>query len=259
VKSASRSLLFLVLVVAIGLIAVAVSPAMAATEVILDNGEAGTSYTGTWYVSGVPGPYGADSLYSVSYGGVYTYDLALSQSGSYEVYLWWTAFDGRQPAVPVTVTYAGGTDSFTVDQQQNGSQWNLVGTYNFTTSATIAITSLNGTYSTCADAVRLVRVGDAVNQAPSAAIVQVTPNPVSAGDVVTFTGSGTDIDGTVTAYRWSSDIDGPLSDQASFSSSTLTTGIHTITFDVQDDDGVWSSQDTATLYVGTSLSDDFND
>lgn len=40
-----------------------------------------------------------------------------------------------------------------------------------------------------------------------------------------------------------------LSTQASFSTSTLSIGTHTIYFKVQDDDGAWSEEVSATLEV----------
>ena len=64
-----------------------------------------------------------------------------------------------------------------------------------------------------------------------------------------FSGSGTDTDGYLTGYNWRSSIDGPLSDQASFSSSTLSSGTHTIYFKVKDNEGSWSSEKTGTLVI----------
>ena len=101
--------------------------------------------------------------------------------------------------------------------------------------------SANGTYPTSysADAVRFVYVASA-NNLPIAIIDSVEPNPAGPGQLVTFTGHGTDIDGTIGGYEWSSNIDGFLSDAASFSSSSLSEGTHTVTFKVCDDDGEWS-------------------
>jgi PKD repeat protein len=87
------------------------------------------------------------------------------------------------------------------------------------------------------------------NEPPVAEIVSVLPNPAMQGDPVTFTGVGTDPDGVVTQYVWDSNLLPMLSDQATFTTSTLEVGIHTITFKVRDDDGVWSEPDTVTLEV----------
>jgi PKD repeat protein len=90
---------------------------------------------------------------------------------------------------------------------------------------------------------------EAANVVPTATIVSIHPNPAVVGDSITFTGAGTDPDGTITAYAWDSNLDGVLSDQASFSKTSLSIGIHTITFKVKDDEGAWSDAATATLEV----------
>jgi len=55
---------------------------------------------------------------------------------------------------------------------------------------------------------------------------------------VLFSGSGSDSDGTVVAYLWESSIDGELSTSEDYSTSELSLGRHTITFRVQDNDGL---------------------
>jgi hypothetical protein len=103
----------------------------------------------------------------------------------------------------------------------------------------------------CADAVRFVYVPGA-NMLPVAAIDSVSPISGALGDPVTFTGSGTDIDGTIVGYRWQSSIDGELSTAASFTRSDLSMGTHTIFFSVQDDDGDWSPEVTDILNLYTT-------
>ncbi len=92
----------------------------------------------------------------------------------------------------------------------------------------------------------VVHVG---NQPPVAAIVSVSPNPAMVGAAVTFIGNGSDVDGVVMAYQWTSSIDDWLGDSPSFTTSTLSAGIHTISFWVQDDDGVWSDAASDVLEV----------
>ncbi|MEZ5335634.1 MAG: hypothetical protein R2741_10540 [Methanolobus sp.] len=50
-------------------------------------------------------------------------------------------------------------------------------------------------------------------------------------------------------YVWESSIDGQLSTDASFSSSGLSAGTHTVSFSVQDDDNAWSDEVFLTLVV----------
>jgi lysozyme len=91
-----------------------------------------------------------------------------------------------------------------------------------------------------------------VNQAPTATIDSIIPDPAAQGtDTVSFAGYGTDFDGSVVAYNWRSNIDGQLSTSSSFtkSASDLSVGTHTIYFKVQDDDGAWSTEDTEDLTI----------
>jgi C1A family cysteine protease len=90
------------------------------------------------------------------------------------------------------------------------------------------------------------------NQPPAATIVAITPNPAEqVFDTVSFLGNGTDPDGTVSAYNWSSSLDGPLSTAQSFTkpASELSLGVHTIAFRVQDDQGAWSAETTCNLTI----------
>jgi hypothetical protein len=87
------------------------------------------------------------------------------------------------------------------------------------------------------------------NQPPTAYIDLVSPANVASGETVTLTGHGVDPDGTIGAYSWQSSLDGDLSTAASFKTSTLSQGTHTIWFKVQDDGGEWSKQVLTTVIV----------
>jgi PKD repeat protein len=90
------------------------------------------------------------------------------------------------------------------------------------------------------------------NLLPTAIIDSITPDPAEQGkETVSFTGHGTDTDGTLIAYNWSSSIDGLLSTASSFSkpASELSVGTHTFYFKVQDDDGEWSTEVTDDLTI----------
>lgn len=87
------------------------------------------------------------------------------------------------------------------------------------------------------------------NQAPTAYIDSVSPNPAIEGEIIIFEGSGDDSDGAITSYSWESNIDGILSSERTFSTSSLTVGEHTITFKVEDDNGLWSESEMMTLVV----------
>ena len=83
---------------------------------------------------------------------------------------------------------------------------------------------------------------EVVNQPPTAYIDSISPTDASVGETVTFDGHGTDADGTVVAYRWRSSLDGDLSAKASFDTSSLSVGEHTIYLKVQDNTGAWSDE-----------------
>jgi hypothetical protein len=136
---------------------VTVSVIDAAIPLILDNGDAGTAYTGTWRISGGPAPYGPESWYSSAAGADYTYTLPAQ--GEYQVFAWWTVVDNRRTSVPYEITHRGGTATVIVNQRLNGGQWNQLGaSWEFGSTATITIRSL-GSGTTCADAIMLVPVG----------------------------------------------------------------------------------------------------
>ena len=92
--------------------------------------------------------------------------------------------------------------------------------------------------------------------APTAQIDLINPGSIIVGDTIEFTGSGFDSDGTITGYSWRSDIDGVLSDQATFTTSALSIGTHKVYFKVQDNDGIWSTEVDEVVYVGSSVSDE---
>ena len=69
------------------------------------------------------------------------------------------------------------------------------------------------------------------------------------GEVLTFQGTGFDSDGDVIAFQWESALDGPFSSSPTVNYDGLSVGNHTITFSVQDDDGVWSDPDTMELSI----------
>jgi PKD repeat protein len=217
-------------------------------ELILDNGQPGTSSTGVWDVSGAAGAYGDNSVWSRD-GATYTWAFGSVPAGTYEVFMWWTQWPSRSTAAPVQITHATGTMDTTVNQQVNGGQWNSLGEFFFAGSASVRL-SAPGAFPTsyCADAVRLVQLHS--DPLPVASIVSINPTPANLGDEVEFIGEGEDPDGgPITAYEWTSSINGFLSSAPSFSTTALNEGIHEISFRVKNDTDLWSSPVTASLDV----------
>ncbi len=223
------------------------------TEIIIDNGTADTSYTGNWSVSGGTNPYGADSYWGRD-GATYTWYINPTISGNYQVSMHWTEWPSRSTNVPVTISYEGGTDTVYVNQQQNGGQWNSLGVYPFVSGGSYEVTIISqpGPSSTCADALMCVYQAGG-NIPPTAVIDSINPNPVEPGQPVSFSGHGTDSDGTIEGYNWRSSVDDFLSDQQSFNRSNLSQGTHTIYFQVQDNLGSWSQEVSDVLQIGGDL------
>jgi hypothetical protein len=120
--------------------------------IIIDDGDAGSSSSGTWHVSRGAAPYGTKSLYSWDVGAAYSYEASLA--GRYAVAVRWTYYENRCEAVPIEI-YDGDLllDTVTVNQKQNGGQWNVLGTYDFSGSAMVVVVPESDNCSTCADAV----------------------------------------------------------------------------------------------------------
>jgi lysophospholipase L1-like esterase len=122
-------------------------------DVIIDNGNAGTSYTGSWPVSGATNFYGTKSVWARD-GATYTWQFSSQPSGNYEVFMWWSGYPSRAASVPVVISHGNGQQALTINQQLNAGKWNSLGQYSFAGSGSVKITAAYGsTLSTCADAV----------------------------------------------------------------------------------------------------------
>ncbi len=86
---------------------------------------------------------------------------------------------------------------------------------------------------------------------PTAYIDVISPASPTEDDMITFTGHGTDEDGTVVGYRWKSSIDGDLGATASFEAQ-LSPGNHVISLMVQDNHGHWSEEVSTSIAVSAA-------
>jgi hypothetical protein len=168
-------------------------------EMVIDNEDSGTSSTGTWSVSNAAGCYGSNSLWSRD-GATYTWSFIPSESGSYQVAMWWTEYSSRSTNVPITIRHSGGSSAVYVNQQQSGGQWNDLGTYRFTAGTEYSLTlSAPDPWPTsyCADAVKFVFADD--GPAP------VENQPPVAGDDTAETAMDTALTIEVLANDYDSD------------------------------------------------------
>jgi prepilin-type N-terminal cleavage/methylation domain-containing protein len=81
-------------------------------------------------------------------------------AGLYEVSAWWPAYSDRKSQVPYTIHYGGGVDTVTVNQQEDGAQWNVLGSYYFNgetqPKVTLGVATGSGEV-VVADAVRIAK------------------------------------------------------------------------------------------------------
>jgi hypothetical protein len=201
-------------------------------DTIIDNGDPDTSFTGTWGVSSGADPWDPDdpsatSLWSRD-GDTYTWTFTPTDSGYHDFSMWWTEWSSRSDNVPVMIGYWGGTDTLYINQQEDGGQWNLLDTYPFEAGVSydITMTAVTGgtqRYSSSADAVQFV-YQPGLNVLPVATIDSISPSPAPTDALVTFTGHGDDLDGTITGWSWDSDKDGLLGNGAGNPSTFTTLG-----------------------------------
>jgi PKD repeat protein len=213
-----------------------------ADEVIIDNGNSGTSYTGNWQVSGAEGSWGANSIWSRD-GSTYRWSSNALSPGLYEVFMWWTEYPSRSTSAPVSIQHADGQTQRYVNQRLNGSRWNSLGVFTFGQSASVTLSApLAYPTSYCADAVRFVRLtSDEV-------IADFTAAPLS-GDAplrVAFTDQSS-APGIV-SWRWDFDNNGTVDSTQQNPSYTYTTpGTYSVRLTVYSDST--SSEMIVTDYI----------
>lgn len=88
----------------------------------------------------------------------FSFQPPISTSGNYQIYARWTSGTNRASNVPVDIVKSNGTVStVTVNQQANGSQWNLLGTFALAPgNAEVRIRTTSTDGYVIADAVRVV-------------------------------------------------------------------------------------------------------
>jgi hypothetical protein len=98
-------------------------------SIYIDNPEA--VFVCSWtYVSGKPDSYAGNHAWIASGLGscTATWTPDIPTAGNYEVYAWWRANPNWATDSPYTVHYDGGSQTFDVNQEINGGQWNQLGT-----------------------------------------------------------------------------------------------------------------------------------
>ncbi len=184
--------------------------ARAMISVPMDNTDAsGVVFTGgTWVNSTTVGGYfGSNYQYFNITGGsgTATYSTAIPATGQYAIYARWAAAANRNSAVPYEITSASGISTVVVNQQNNGGNWNLIGTYNFNQGATGSVkirtpADVDPNHSVIADGVML----QMIHLAPSVATSAFSTPPVVTGQNAILSVLGSDDGGESNlTYTWS--------------------------------------------------------
>lgn len=140
--------------------------------IIMDKGpvaDPGIVTIGGWSTSNSAGYYGDTRSYHDGDSAKGTKSVRFTPdievAGQYKVYVWWTSHSNRATDTPMTVYHSGGSQTFDVNQEVNGGQWNeLPGTYTFAAGANTATGSVlisnDANEYVVVDAVRFLRVGN---------------------------------------------------------------------------------------------------
>ena len=128
-----------------------------------------------------------------------------------------------------------------------------------TSTATPTITSTATPTTTSTVTPTATHTSTPTNNPPESSIDSINPSTALQGQSIRFEGHGDDPDSgdSITEYKWKSNIDGYLSDQRTFSTSSLTSGLHNITLQVKDSHGQWSGEITQNLRVKIYLYEGF--
>lgn len=134
----------------------------APAPIIVDNTDTGhVAITGNWAASsGTPGFFGTNYLYDINSTGPdsVTYTPPLPAAGTYNVFARWTAASNRATNAPIQVNAADGAHTILENEQTNGGQWVLLGTYTFNaTGGSVTILTKNAAGYVVADAVEFTQ------------------------------------------------------------------------------------------------------
>ena len=205
----------------------------APTEIILDDGDAGTTPSGTWTT--VPGSgYNSDYRYAVnrrtSANATYTWTPTITTPGYYAVYCIYPQDPDPTTKATFTVNYDGGSTSKSFNQSQNTNTWNLIASsvpFAAGTGGTVVLNNLtgesNGSTRVVADAVKLVYMG--TSPPPSDIIV----DDLDAGAV--FTGTWTEgsyAGGYDTYYKFASNVASGATHTATWTPVIPATGLYDV-------------------------------
>lgn len=180
-----------------------VSNIVRSDDIILDNTDTlkGVVISGEWISSeNASEHWGTNYLHDNNLGKgskSVRYSPAIPAPDNYEIFIRWISDANRAGNVPVRITFNGGVKDTVVNQQVSGSEWILLGRYNFAagTSGSVLIENRNTTAYVIADAVRFSKWGGNTplsicrnpDQVPAGIVLQQNyPNPFNPHSTITF-------------------------------------------------------------------------
>ncbi len=132
------------------------------SSLIIDNPEA--QFTGSWTLANsATDKCGKDYCYIGKTGAGYSAKFVLPSTlqGQYRIYAWYSAGTNRTSQAKYSVNHANGTSSVSINQQQNGGKWNLLGTWSFVIGKSYSVQiseCLETGKVVIADAIRLEKI-----------------------------------------------------------------------------------------------------
>jgi len=169
--------------------------------ITIDDGDAGWSSTGTWTVNSTAGNDGDYHWCSTGGSQTATYTPTITVPGNYDIYEWHVSGANRYTAVPFIVTYNGGTQTYNVNEQSAGSNWNLVCTKSFAagTSGSVKISN-QGTPSGSVVVADAVRFSYALESTPPSVPTGLTSSSVQ-DNFINLTWTPSTDNAAVAGYR----------------------------------------------------------
>ncbi|MEE8496293.1 MAG: RHS repeat-associated core domain-containing protein [Xanthomonadales bacterium] len=129
---------------------------------IVDNGEPGTSSTGSWRTKTSTKDYGTDYLLAGKAADRSYRWTATPPGVNYQVYAWWVDKKNQSANVNYTIRYGKGeTDTVTKSHKTGGGQWQLLGSY-YSTDGQDYVEVSSGNKKFTADAIRWVQLNEPI-------------------------------------------------------------------------------------------------